>query len=190
MTFSSRETLLAWVTMAILLGGATYLLGRTRLGEWTRIQEERRRLAGEIILNEELASQGGAWTKRFDRCMSQLNVYPPGLEVTPKLLEALQQLAEGNNLTLASLSPENEKSLGDVYEVGIKCTWQGDLDAIVRFLHALQSQGAMYKVRRLTVTPTGKSNQLKGVFTLDCAYARAEKAPRASGLEVVPVPAE
>ena len=187
MKFSSRETILSWVTMALLLTVATYFLGRTPVEEWRKIKEERVRLTDEIAANERLVDQRKSWDQRFELSMAQLNVYPEGLEVTPKLLEAVEQVASGNNLKLTSMRPDRESNLGDVYEVAIKCNWQGDLEATVRFLYALQSQGAMYKLRNLTVTPTGKSNQLKGLFTLDCAYARAEAPSGESTLQVVPV---
>ena len=188
MRWSSREMTLAWLTMATLLGGATFLLGRTKVGDWKKIDEERSRLEEQIAISELLVAQRETWAARLDQSIMQLPVYPEGQQVTPKLLQAVEALARENNLRLATITPDRESSIGDVYEVAIKCTWQGDLEAAIRFLFALQNQGAMYKVRKLTVAPTGKSDQLKGGFTVDCAYTRGEGSAGGSTLEVVPIP--
>ena len=188
MNFSPRETVLVWSTLAVLLGCATYFLASSKREEWRNIRTSLENIEKEIILNERLIDQHGTWTKRLDASLEYIQSYPPGEKVTPKLLESIEQLARQNNLRLESLSPDDENSLGDVYEVAIKCTWQGDLEACVRFLYALQSEGGKYKVRSLTVSPTGKSGMLKGIFVVDCAYTRSVISPSAP-LTVVPVTA-
>ena len=188
MNLSTRETVLVWSTLAVLLGCATYFLASNKLEEWRDLRSSRENIEKEIVLNERLIDQHGTWTKRLDESLEHIQSYPPGEKVTPRLLESIEQLARRNNLRLESLSPDDEKSLGDVYEVAIKCTWQGDLEACVRFLYALQSEGGKYKVRSLTVSPTGKSGMLKGFFVVDCAYTRSAISPVAP-LTVVPVTA-
>jgi hypothetical protein len=50
------------------------------------------------------------------------------------------------------------------------------LDAIVKFLYDLQSQGAMMDVRKLMMKPHGVAPQggylMKGRFSLTCAYTK------------------
>lgn len=186
MTFSVRESVLAWVTMAVLLGGATYLLGRAKIQDWKAVQEARVNAAQQIELDTRLVDQRDEWATRLEASTGKLQTYPEGVKVTSALLESIEQIARANALSFDSLSPDNEKEIGNISAVAIKCSWKGDLEACVRFLYALQSKAAMYKVRNLTIAPTGKSGQLKGLFTVDCAYSRT--SPEAeSSLSVVPV---
>jgi hypothetical protein len=58
----------------------------------------------------------------------------------------------------------------------IECReWEASLDALVRFLFELQSEGAMLDIRQLLIKPRGQGI-LRGRFTLYCAYARAGDA--------------
>ena len=43
--------------------------------------------------------------------------------------------------------PYAEKPTGDLFEMGINCTWQGDLPSIIGFLTELQQKGVQYDVR-------------------------------------------
>ena len=186
MNLSTRETVLTWSTLAVFLAGATYFLASSKIEEWKNIRKEREDIMKRIVLSERLVDQRAVWVERLNASLGQIQAYPPGERVTPKLLESIEQLARQNDLQLESLSPDDERSLGDVYEVAIKCTWQGNLKACVRFLYALQSEGGKYKVRSLTVSPTGKSGMLKGVFVVECAYTRMP-AGQDAPLSVVPV---
>ncbi len=188
MNLSSRETMLAWGTMAALLAGATFLLGRTKVDEWKQIGTAVGNLENQIKLSEKLVGQRESWVKRLDKSMEGLQAYPQGLDVTPKLLESVENMARNANLKLDSLSPNKENQLGEVSEVAVKCSWQGDLEATVRFLYSLEVADGLYKIRNLTVAPTGKDGNLKGVFVVDCAYTRAIEGA-AAPLKVVPVPA-
>lgn len=188
MTFSSRETVLAWATMAALLAGATFLLGRTKVDEWKQIRTAGENMEQQIVLSERLVGQRESWDKRLQESMKGLQVYPEGLDVTPKLLESVEMMARNASLKLDSLSPNKENRLGEVSEVAVKCSWQGDLEACVRFLYSLDVADGMYKIRSLTVAPTGKEGNLKGAFVVDCAYTRAVGGG-GTPLNVVPVPA-
>ena len=186
MTLNVRESVLAWITMAVLLGGATYLLGRVKVQEWKAVQEARVNAAQQIDLDKRLVDQREEWADRLEDSMEKLQAYPEGIKVTATLLESIEQIARASELGLDSLSTDDEKEIGNISAVAIKCSWKGDLEACVRFLYALQSKAAMYKVRNITIAPTGKSGQLKGLFTVDCAYSRT--SPEAeSSLSVVPV---
>ena len=56
MNLSSRETILAWSTMAALLAGATFLLGRTKVDEWKQIGSAVENLDNQIVLSERLVA--------------------------------------------------------------------------------------------------------------------------------------
>lgn len=189
MTLSTRETILTWLTMAALLGGATYLLGRAKFAEWEQIDEARAALEEQIVLSEHLIGQQDTWNERLQANLTSLKVYPAGVDITPKLLETVEQTARNSGLSLSLMQPNKETSLGDVSEVAIRCNWEGNLEALVGFLYALQSAEGMFKMRSLTITPTGRDGALKGLFSVDCAYTRGEVPSAESTLRVNPIAA-
>ena len=188
MRLSTRETMLAWLTMTVLLGAATYFMGRAKFDEWKQIEESRGRIADEIEQNERLVGKRDYWNERFDKNIMVLRTYSVGQKVDSKILKEVTQIAQKNELRLVQLKPGDESIKGDVHEMEIKCNdWTGELDACVKFLYDLQVQGANYKMRSITAKPT-KDGSLKGTFTLDCAYTRIEAQPEPeSTLEVTPV---
>jgi hypothetical protein len=187
-TLTSRETILAWITMAGLLAGGTFLFGRSKFAEWQQINEARASLEEQVVLSERLISQQDTWDERLAANMGTLKVYPAGVNITPKLLETVEQTARNTNLRLSEMAPNKETNLGDVSEVAIRCSWEGNLESMVRFLYGLQNADGLFKIRKLTVTPTGKDGALRGIFTVDCAYTR-EAAGAENTLQVDPIPA-
>ena len=188
---SPRELVLAFLTMLVVLIGVTVVLGRTKFDEWKQLRGARENVEEQILLSERLIGQRAAWVERLERSKDQLKVYPAGVNIIPKLLEQIEQIATGASLTLPNVSHEPENVRGDVSEVGIRYSWEGDLPSLIQFLYALQADPeSMYKIRTINVTPTGKEGRLKGSFIVDCAYTRADASPPAeSTLQVKPIPA-
>ncbi|MFH0954395.1 MAG: type 4a pilus biogenesis protein PilO [Verrucomicrobiota bacterium] len=187
MRFSNRELTLAWLTTVTVVLGGTYWFGQPMTKEWKdsiRARENlayRRKEAGRLLDEKEAVNQ------RLQALRQQLPQYPAGQDVTAELLKTLERTAQEEGVVLLRREPEKEKSVGDLYEVAINCTWEGELEGIVQFLYALQVQGAILDIRQLTMSPLqGGVKRLKGNFTVDCAYTRAT-----SGVESVqtqPVP--
>jgi hypothetical protein len=170
---SNREIYLGWATMVVLLLAGTYWLGEPKLAEWDEFTEARQKLEIRRQEAETWLNRQGVVNKSLDNIRQQLPRYPIGQDVTAELLKTLERTAQSHNLSLLRREPDKEKSVGDLYEVSISCSWEGELDALVHFLYALQVQGAMLDIRQLTITPgQGGPGRLKGNFTVDCAYSR------------------
>ncbi|OGV47473.1 MAG: hypothetical protein A2X46_14215 [Lentisphaerae bacterium GWF2_57_35] len=173
MKVSNREIYLGWATLVAVLLAGTYWLGEAKLKEWDEFSTARQALNVRLQEAEVWANRQGVVDKSLDAIRQQLPRYPVGQDVTAELLKTLERTAQSHNLTLLRREPDKEKSVGDLYEVAINCSWEGELDALVHFLYALQVQGAMLDIRQLTITPgQGGPGRLKGNFTVDCAYSR------------------
>ena len=193
MKLSGRETVLGLGTLTVVLFGATYLLGDAKLKEWKDLGKAREAVQREIVLAERLIEQRPVREAQLEQGLANLQSYPEGEQVAPRLLKAVEQMASDSGLQLSSLTPEREKNIGQLYELTIKCGWQGELEEIVRFLYALQTKGVMYDVESLQVQPTGQAGALKGSVYVNCAYLRgAEEQPpeEEAGLRVEPLPAD
>jgi hypothetical protein len=183
MKISTREMGLAWVTAMVLILAGTYWFGQPKAKAWKDAAKEREALGWRMKEIDHLLSDETNVNRRLDALRKQLPSHPQGKDVTAELLMTLERTAQQHGLILLRREPEKEKSVGDLYEVAINCTWESTLDALVHFLYALHIQGAILDIRQLTVTPgQGGPDRLKGNFTVDCAYTRAaagqEAAPR------------
>ncbi len=174
MKVSKREARMVLLAIAVVLGVSTFLFGEARWIEWNEINEAQQRLEEEIALDERMLEQREQWEEELAELTSQLRSFPRGQQVTPQLMEQVNDMARRSGLSLPSQSPDSERDRGHVFEVSIRCQFQGSLEALVRFLFALQSEGAHFNVRNITVSPTGQGDQLRGNLTVDCAYTRTE----------------
>jgi Tfp pilus assembly protein PilO len=189
MKFSTRELSLAWVTMVVIVLGLTYWFGRSKAQAWRSAGQAREALTLRKRAAERLLKDQPEVNASLETLRKQLPQYPAGKDVTAEILMTLERTAQEQGLTLLRRMPDKEKNVGDLYEVAIDCTWEGELGAIAHFLYALQVQGAILDVSQLTVSPgQGGPGRLKGNFTVNYAYTRAS-----AGLDSVqtqPAPAK
>ena len=102
--------------------------------------------------------------------------YPEGIDVTAELLRTIEGIAARTQLTLVRRESEKEKTAGEVFEVAINCTWNGNLESITRFMYEVQSQSVLLDIRQLSITPARTGGGLSGTFSVACAYTRAKSA--------------
>ena len=178
MKMSSRELILGWSTLAILLIGGTLWLGAPLFGEWRSFQREQKELRKRISGTNRLLKQQDGIHTRLEELQTNMPSYPVSSDVTSQLLKTLQKAADQHGLILLRQEPESETQVGELYEMSIGCNWEGSLPALIRFLYELQAQGAMVDVRQLTVNPSRSgTDKLKGLCKIDYAYSRHEPEP-------------
>lgn len=178
MKITQREMTLGALTLAAVLVGITWYMVDSRMEEW-------KAKAGTIKKTEQQIRQYRTAIKMQDEWLDELNTLQAGLRVfeadgrsvSPELMKTIKAISVKHGLDITRNQPYDEKPTGDLFELGINCTWQGSLEAIVGFLTELQQQGVNYDVRQLNVTPVGQnSGKLKGNMVIHCAYTRKENA--------------
>ncbi len=174
MKLSAREISLGWATTAVVLLGVTYWLGAPKLAEWKALLARQADLEREVVLAERLLGQKQNFVDRLAVVREKLPQYTEDKKVMAELLRKLDQPARDSGLELLRRVPMEEEAVhGNLYEVSIRCDWQGELDPLVRFLYEIQLQGANMDISKLNVSPSdSEPDKLKGSFTIDCAYTR------------------
>ncbi len=177
MKLNKRESRLAIIALIAVLIGLTYWIGEPRYEAWKQMNEEVDFLLHRQAAAQRLLDQTDDLNERLARLREQLPQHPRDADVTSQLLRNLQQFADEHGLLLLRREPEPERQIGDLYELAITATWEGELSSLVHFLYALQAQGAIVDVRQLTITPVqGTPNRLRGTLTVDYAYSRSAPA--------------
>jgi len=175
MKISGRETLLGIITLSAVLFGLTYRLAGSRIEEQRRIGEEKERLLRQIELHKRILAEQTNWIGRLEELQAQLPAYDGKVSVTAELLKELKRIADKHGLDFVRTQPYREEQVGSLYELGVSCNWEGELEPLVRFLYSLQSQGIRFDVRQLSAQPdTRREGKLKGSMIIECAYRRAE----------------
>jgi len=173
MSFSNREVLLSWAVGMLILVGLSYWFIAPKVRIWKEIKESRKQVVERIALSERLLQAQNQWTRRLDALKTKLTKYAADKDATADYLKIMERVAKDSNLNLVQRRPQKEKRHGDLYELAIDCTWEGNLEGLVRFLYALERENVTMDVEDLTVSlvPGGKS-QMKGNFALICVYSR------------------
>lgn len=175
MKMAAREMNLLFATVAVLLVAGTYLALEPKIQEWSEFRERREDLRARREAAQQLLDSREAVEARLAEFRQGLPVFAAGKKAESELMLSLEKMVGQQGLTLTRREADAERPAGDLFETSITCYWEGDLEALVRFLHA-QSQGVASDVRQLSVQPAGgqgvPEGRLKGTFTMDYAYRR------------------
>lgn len=179
MKISQREMILGVLTLAAVLTGTTWYIVDSKVEKWEGKASEIEKLEQQISYHQNAIKMQENWLDELNALQSQLPVFDTGKRsVAPELVKTIKQIASKHGVAILNNSPRSEKPTGDLFELGINCTWDGTLDAMVRFLTELQQQGVRYDVRTLSVSPVGKNTgKLKGNMVIHCAFTRKPSAP-------------
>jgi len=174
MKITKREMLLGIGTITVLLGGLTYYIINGKLAEHEANKTKIANLEQQIVLAETRITMQENWIEELNELQQDLRVFDTKQRsVSPELMKTVNTIAAKHSLNITRTQPRTEKPTGDLFELGINCIWEGELDAVVGFLTEIQQQGVRYDVRSLRVQPVGKnSNKLKGNMVIHCAYTR------------------
>jgi hypothetical protein len=191
MKIAARELNLLGITAAVVLLALTYLALEPKFQEWTEFRAQREDLLARQATAQQLLDSRETVEARLAEFRQGLPVFPAGKKAEAEVLLALEKSLQGLQLTRSEA--DAERQAGDLYETALTCYWEGDLSALVNFLYAQQSQGAVSDVRQLSVQPAGGQGtpvgRLKGTFTMDYAYRREVGATESKPETASPAPA-
>jgi hypothetical protein len=176
MMVSQREKAMLVIVVILLLYASIGVSFRRRMNDISDMKALRERVRRELTDKRALVAMRPQWEESYAGKRSLMPVFKLDERVETHWLKRLTELAKKYEITLPKTQAGQEKEVGGVYEMTIDCECEGSLEALVPFLHALYSEGAMLDVRRLTLRPnTGKgAGGLRASFSLCCAYMRAE----------------
>ena len=178
MKISQREMMLAVSTLAAVLAGFTWYTVARKMDAWQSKKAEIGKLQQQIILHESAIKKQADWLDDLQALQKDLRVFSSQKRsVAPEWMKTIKAISRKHGLDITRSQPHAEKKIGDLFELGINCTWEGKLEAMVGFLTDLQQQGVRYDVRSLNVSPVGKNTgKLKGNMVIHCAYTRTAKS--------------
>jgi hypothetical protein len=174
MKISQREMILGVATLACVLGGITWYIIDSKANTWKMNKVAIKKIEQQIRLDQTRIKMQDEWLEELGKLQEDLRVFDTQQRsVAPELMKTIKSISNRHGLDITRSQPRSEKPTGDLFELSINCTWEGELDSLVGFLADLQQQGVRYDVRNLNISPAGKNtNRLKGNMVINCAYTR------------------
>ena len=177
MNMSGREKAIAAITIVSLLYGVLGLLAKGRLDAWQLKREQYRQASNTLRLERKLLEQRPEWQKKYAAVRNLMPVFLADKPVDTYWLGVMDNAASLNSLGILKRQVSGEAPVGDAFEMAIECKeWEGSLDALVHFLHGLESAGVMLDMRQMFIRPSPDHVRLRGSFVLYCAYMREKSA--------------
>lgn len=180
MKLSHHEQTLAAVTLLVILFGILGLKLRPGLEEWrdrTTSLETLKRARADA---NALIKQGPQWRENYERVKDQMPIFEENRQVDTYWMSIMDRLAAEFKVSITRRQVGRDSRVGDVYELPIDCQWEAPLDALAKFLCALQDTGAMLDIRELVIrSNASRKGYLRGSFSLSCAFMRGQ-TPEAS----------
>ncbi len=175
LTLSRREMRLLLATLAVVLLGLGFVIGKNQLRRLSEVETELAAARLRSFRNERALGGRPDLLQALARIRAQLPRHAVGREVTSELSRQVQALAAEAGVRLTGRTPEAEESLEDigVHQMSIRCSWTGTPENLVGFLYRLQLLGAVADLRELRFRASPRTAEgLSGTFTLDFAYSR------------------
>lgn len=172
---SQREKMLALAAFFVILYGIIGFTAGGRIALWRSLAGERREALAEKSRMRVLIGQRDNWLRQYEELQKLLPVFAAGRQVDTHWLGLMDRLAGRHGVNIMRRQVGAEQQVGEIFELPIEVReWDGSLEAILRFLHDLQSEGVMLDVRQMLIRPrdAGNPEVLRGRFTVHCAYLR------------------
>ena len=178
MTMSRHDRAMLALTAAVVLFGLLGVSWGRRMQTIRERREEVRGLEDRLYLQREMIAARDLWEARYDKVSDQIFTYRPGDQVEEIWYSKMDELANACGLRITQRQIKEETVVAGVHELPIEArAWEGTLQQLVDFLHALHKEGAMLAIRSLNVQPIReRQGYLKGSFLLHCAFLRSATA--------------
>ena len=190
MSMTKREKVLAAATVLVVAFGLAGTQARSRVEAIREKSATAAALADRIRMQRELIGAAADWAARYDGVKDQMPVFERGKQVDTYWLNIMDLAAEQYGVKIRNRSAKQETVMSDVCEFPIEVReWEATLEAFVKFVHAVQSEGAMLDMREMRVAPLpNRPGIFKGSFVLYCAYMRGDTAQTPPAASPAPMP--
>ena len=177
LSLSRHDKAMLAVTVCVALFGFLALTAKGQIAGIRSRRAEADRLAQRLELQTALIDAKDDWAARYEQVRDRMPVFSGTEQVGPYWGKIMDDAAHDHDLHIQQRNFKEETVVAGVCELPIEVRqWEGTLEALVGFVHQVESTGAMLEVRELRVSPIqNRQGWLKGSFTLSCAYMRTDK---------------
>ena len=173
MTLRQKAVVAALVVVALYVGAALFWFLSAE-SSWKKAADRYETAKLTYLKEEKLISEKAKWDDAYKTEKSAMPVFAAGKATDTTWLARVDSLATTNLVQISQKNGAKETpETDDVTVLPIDASWDASLEALVKFLHALEnSEEGLFAVTKLSFRPSQKQGYLRGTFTLNCAYMR------------------
>jgi len=178
MTVNPRERTLVLVIVLVLAGIVTYVFG-----DWLyqSLQSARRKT---VMQQRELEGMRTTierqpeWQQQYDQLRQSLGKSGEEFDQTSDVLKKIEEMSALTGIEISARKPlpPNDR---DLYrEFPVECSFEGNLESLVRFLLALRGSANLMSVQQLRIAPrTDKPTIMRCEIQIRSLATKTEKRP-------------
>ncbi len=169
-----EKAVIAALVVLLLYAAAVALWFINSERAWKRASERYKKECARFEREEKLISEKRKWNDLYDSEKAAMPTFEAGKATDTFWLRKVEDFARTNLVLITKIDSGAEIEAGDVLELPIEVhSMEGSLEAIVKFLHALENTSeGMFDVREMNLRPSQKKGYLRGSMSITCAYMR------------------
>ena len=169
-----QKAVVAVLAVVALYVGAALFWFLSAESAWKKAARRYEQAKATYLKEERLIAEKAKWDEAYEAEKANMPTFASGKATDTTWLLKMGELAATNLVQISQRGTQKEKlEVDDVTVLPIDASWEGSLEALVKFLYALEnSDEGLFDVAELRFRPSAKKGYLKGDFTLNCAYMR------------------
>jgi len=152
MALKSRERNLLVLTIVLVALGANYLLLAPLWRRWEGLKRDLTKQQKELDGLTENIAQQPRWQQEYDalrKTVGQEQVFTQ----TSDVLKKIEEVGATAGILIVTRRPLATVDHGVYRELPVQCSFEASTEALVKFLHGLQTGSGFVNVEQLTVFP-------------------------------------
>ncbi len=174
-TLSLRQkAVFASLAVVALYAGAVVFWFLSAEGSWKKAARRYEQAKATREKEERLIAEKDRWDAAYEAEKANMPSFASGKATDTTWLQKTGEIAAKSLVQISQRGAKKESlEVDDVTVLPIDMTWEASLEALVKFLYALEnSDEGLFDVASLSARPGQKKGYLKGSFTINCAYMR------------------
>ena len=183
LTLKQKAAVATLAVVALYVGAALFWFVSAEK-TWKKSATAYRNAKQKYEKETRLIKEKGYWEEACEKEQAAMRMFDEDKATDTTWLQKTGEIA-ASNLVYISSRRAQEESLGvgeDVRALPIEASWEASLQALVKFMYALEnSDEGLFDFSKLVFKPSAKRGYLKGTFVVSCAYRRG-KVEKEEGL--------
>ena len=174
-TLSLRQkAVFASLAVVALYAGAVAFWFLSAESSWKKAARRYEQAKATCEREERLIAEKARWDAAYEAEKEHMPTFASGKATDTEWLRKTGAIAAANLVQVSQRGAKKESlDIDDVTVLPIDMTWEASLEALVKFLYALEnSEEGLFDVASLNVRPGQRKGYLRGTFTINCAYMR------------------
>lgn len=169
-----QKAVFASLAVVALYAGAVAFWFLSAEGSWRKAARRYEKAKETYEKEERLIAEKDRWDAAYEEEKANMPTFASGKATDTTWLQKTGAIAATNLVQISQRGAKKESlEIDDVTVMPIDMTWEASLEALVKFLYALEnSDEGLFDVASLSVRPGQKKGYLRGSFTINCAYMR------------------